>query len=399
MTARKSSCIVNWNDEMDEDCSNPNAYQIYREIDENSNIFDIESEGGNITHIGGDFGNLIYEIEKLMQQIREGKYAFLDNRDSKGKMKPSALAGYLPLMNALLKPHSLSKIYSPSVALFFDICIIKYGLMPGDFCGNPNAYSPVFKMNQGEFFNKLIGEFNVAMLQREFKRKVYARKEAIERGRKSGEEYIGALFEKCARLLVIRVDFGFHSAKPLLSHTTTLNEAQKYFSRFLNNKRGKKLYANVVGYIWRLEYGKEKGYHYHLIFFFDGSKAHKDEYLASKIGEDWIRVTDGKGIYHNCNAHKQKYKRLGIGMISHDDREKRQNLLNVLAYMHKQEQTLREKHLSKTHCWGRGTLPKARRNGAGRPRRSQVVEMPRTKMGDMFSKLMATCHRDMHEGE
>ena len=382
-----------------EELSGLNSFQVYQSIDYNSNTFDVESDGEKIPCLGIDFGNLLYEIERLMQEIREGRRAFVDKKGKNPKLKASSLGGYLPLMNALLKLHSLSKIYSPSVALFFDVCITKYGLMPGDFCGNPNAYSPVFQMTQGEFFNKLIEEFYVAMSQREFKRKMHARKEAIERGRKSGEEYIRALFEKCSRLLVIRIDFWFRSAKPLMPHTTNLHEAQKHLSCFLNNKRGKRLYANVVGYIWRLEYGKEKGYHYHLIFFFYGAKVHKDEYIASRIGEDWIKVTDGKGIYHNCNAHKQRYKRLGIGMISHDDIEKRQNLLNVLAYMHKEEQTLREKHLSKTHCWGRGTLPRARRSGAGRPRRSQVVETPRTSMGTMFSTLMTKCDCDMHKGE
>ena len=385
---QNKACAGDRDAEVGEDISGLNAFQVYQSIDYNSNTFDVEHEGEKIPCLGIDFGNLLYEIERLMQAIRDGKRAFVDKKGRNPKLKAAALGGYLPMMNALLKLHSLSKIYSPSVALFFDVCITKYGLMPGDFCGNPNAYSPVFQMTQGEFFNKLIEEFYVAMSQRGFKRKMYARNEAIERGRRSGEEYIGALFEKWSRLLVIRIDFGFHSDKPLLPHTTRLHEAQEHLLRFLNNKRGKRLYASVVGYIWRLEYGKEKGYHYHLIFFFDGSKVRKDEYIASKIGEDWIEVTDGKGIYHNCNAHKQKYKRLGIGMISHEDREKRQNLLNVLAYMHKEEQTLREKHLSKTHCWGRGALPKARRSGAGRPRRSQVDEISRNTMGAAFDRAM-----------
>jgi hypothetical protein len=57
-------------------------------------------------------------------------------------------------------------------------------------------------------------------------------------------------------------------------------------------------------------------------------------------------------------------------MISHDDEEKRRNLLEVLAYMYKEDQTLREKHADKTHGWGRGTTPSARQNRRGRPRRT-----------------------------
>jgi hypothetical protein len=138
--------------------------------------------------------------------------------------------------------------------------------------------------------------------------------------------------------------------------------------RFLNNRRGKALYSNLKGYIWRLEYGKQKGHHFHLFFFFDGSKVHKDEHLANLIGKDWIKVTNGEGGYHNCNANKQNYKHVGIGMISHGDTEKRLILLDVVAYMHKQDQILREKYSDKIHCWGRGEVPTNRRSPAGRPR-------------------------------
>lgn len=34
----------------------------------------------------------------------------------------------------------------------------------------------------------------------------------------------------------------------------------------------------MVGHIWKLEEGTTKGYHFHLMFFFDGSKVQHDAY-------------------------------------------------------------------------------------------------------------------------
>ncbi len=348
----------------------PTIYQIHKIIDENANIIEIEDGGQKITVIGEDFGNCLFLIERFMREIRAGKKAFSSEKSRHECMKPLALASYLTLMNAFLAVHSPRKTYSPEVSLFFDVCITKYGLVAHDFVGGPNAYNPSFKMKVGEFFNKLIEEMSTRMSGRSFKKKLYARREAIKRGRENAEEYIDALFARWSRLLVLRIDFGFRTSNPILVHPVNLEAAQECLGRFLNNKRGKKLYEALRGYIWRLEYGKLKGYHFHVIFFFDGAKVRKDEYLAGEIGTDWIKVTDGKGIYFNCNAKKLKYKRVGIGMISHDDHEKRRNLLDVVEYMHKEDQTVREKHSPKTHCWGRGRPPSARSSTSGRPRRN-----------------------------
>jgi len=354
---------------------NSTNYEIYKAIDQNLHVFESDAAGTQTTYISLDYGNPLYLIEQFVEKIEKGEKAFSIDLDKCGCMKRLALATYFPIMNHFLAQYCPSKVYSPRVDLFFEMVLVKHGLMVGDFSQNPDAYSPLFKKKEGEFFNELILETFDMALRRAFKRRLYARTEAVNRGLESAKTYVNALYERYARLLVLRVDFGFRTENPLLPHTVGLQEAQEHLARFFNNKRGKKLYANHVGYIWRLEYGKEKGYHFHLFFFFDGSKAHKDEYLASKIGADWIDVTQGKGIYYNCNAHKQKYKRLGIGMIAHDDEEKRRNLLDVLAYMHKEDQTLREKYSDKTHGWGRGTMPRLRQGLLGRPRKALVNKL------------------------
>lgn len=370
---------MNQNSKKFEDPLNPTFYDLYKAIDQNSNTITIEKDG-IVKHFDGiEFGNIIYCAEELVRAIIKGRKAFIISSNHY-VTKRLSLVKYFDMVNSLLALYSPEKIYDPHVELFFQTFVIKYNLQHGDFDRNPNLYNPMFKMSHGELFNQLVEEISIVAARREFKRKLYARTEAVRRGLESAKKYIEGLFARTSRLLVLRIDFGFRNADLVVPHAVGLREAQAHLSRFLNNKRGKTLFASLKGYIWRLEHGREKGHHFHLFFFFDGSKVHKDEYLASEIGKDWIRVTDGKGIYHNCNAHKQKYKRLGIGMISHEDTEKRRILLEVVEYMYKEDQKLREKYAEKTHGWGRGAMPNTRLSGLGRPRRVKPSDSPQYRL-------------------
>jgi hypothetical protein len=360
-------------DQAHEDPVNPSMQQIYAEIDANANIFASDAGGQQRTYIGAEYGNPLYMIERFVERVLNGEKAFSSEVTARGQMKHLTLAKFFNLINGFLAQHSSTKVYSPHVDLFFDIFVVKHGLVPGDFSRNPDRFVPGRNKKDGELFNQLINEIFSQGTRRAFKRRLYARTDIIERGHASAKEYLDDLYKHYSRLLILRIDFGFRTETPMAPHPVTLQEAQEHLARFMNNRRGKTLYVSLVGYIWRLEYGKEKGYHYHLFFFFDGAKVRKDEYIANEIGADWIKVTDGKGIFYNCNAHKQKYKRVGIGMISHDDQEKRGNLLAVLKYMYKEDQTLREKHVEKTHGWGRGVPPRKMKSIVGRPRRPTLL--------------------------
>lgn len=373
---------------------NATFYDIYKTIDQNSNTITIEKDGSVKHFYGMELGSVIFRIEEFVRAIIKSNKAFLIS-SNRCVTKRLSLAKYFDMVNSHLALYSSEKIYDPHVELFFQTFVIKYNLQNGDFGPNPNTYILKFKMSQGELFNQLVEEISIATNTREFKRKLYARKEAIRRGLKSARKYIEALFARNSRLLVLRVDFGFRNTDLIVPHTVGLQEAQTHLSRFLNNKRGKTLFANLKGYIWRLEHGREKGHHFHFFFFFDGSKVHKDEYLAHEIGKDWIKVTDGKGIYHNCNANKQKYKRLGIGMISHDDTEKRRILLEVVEYMYKEDQKLREKYAAKTHSWGRGAMADTRSSGLGRPRR---VKPSNSLHDEMRQKLLRNVYHVSTDG-
>jgi hypothetical protein len=69
----------------------------------------------------------------------------------------------------------------------------------------------------------------------------------------------------------------------------TIEQAKRYLNELLNNRRSNSLFAALGGYIWRLEYGGDgKGYHFHVILFFDGKDRCQDAYNADLIGKGEI---------------------------------------------------------------------------------------------------------------
>lgn len=149
---------------------------------------------------------------------------------------------------------------------------------------------------------------------------------------RSLRRYIGRLFNRYARLLVLRIDLGYaKSPRNQMSESQALEEyhlAKSHRERLYANSRNNAIFDHLVGHVWKLEYGLDKGFHYHVMLFFDGSKVREDINLAKRIGDYWSKVvTNGEGVYWNCNANKDGYRNCGIGMINHFDHDRRNDLI------------------------------------------------------------------------
>lgn len=180
----------------------------------------------------------------------------------------------------------------------------------------------------------------------------------------SNKEYLDALQANHSKLCVVRVDLAY---KKPYSEKITLDEATKDLNRLLNNRRNKpKIFEHNVGYTIKKEYTEDKGVHLHGVFMFDGQKVQKDAHKADELGKYWNeQITKGKGSFYNCN--RNQYPEHGIGMLDHNDAEKRKNLDNALAYLSKDEQHIDLVSDKKERSFIRGTMPKSKGN-VGRPR-------------------------------
>lgn len=180
----------------------------------------------------------------------------------------------------------------------------------------------------------------------------------------SNEEYIDALQANHSKLCVIRLDFAY---KKPYSEELSVKEAIKDHNRLMNNTRNNQtVFGGLVGHISKREYTEDKGAHIHEVLFFDGQKVQKDVFKADQIGKYYVdKITKGKGTYYNCN--RNSYSEHGIGMLNHNDIEKRKNLDKALAYLSKDEQLIKVDD-KKIKSIVRGTIPKSKGN-VGRPRK------------------------------
>jgi hypothetical protein len=210
--------------------------------------------------------------------------------------------------------------------------------------------------------NECVDDIRQEGQSKSFKAKLNSYQRSSNKNYKELTEYVDALFGRYSRLLVLRVDLSYSKE----NSKTTQVQAMRDRERLFENARSNKLFDDMVGYIWKLEHGPEKGFHYHMMFFFDGSNVREDITLAKRIGEYWTGiVTKGRGLYFNCNVGKLAYKSCGIGMVDHTDTQLRKGLRNAVVYLTKTD--LYMKLQTEGRGMGKGLCPSPK-GPRGRPR-------------------------------
>ncbi|MCO7556593.1 YagK/YfjJ domain-containing protein [Metapseudomonas otitidis] len=217
---------------------------------------------------------------------------------------------------------------------------------------------------------KLASKIRENAKSREFITKLKNHRRLSNKNTKEIIKYIRKLFENNARILVIRIDLGYkRETKAKYEESEILEKAKKQRVEFFKYLK-RELKTHLIGFIWKLEYGIDKGYHYHVMLFLDGSKRRQDILIAKMIGEHWkASISKGEGNYFNCNAQKEKYgSQLGIGMIRHSDLNLIANLEKAASYLTKTDYFARLMN-SRGRNLGKGNMPKEReKNSIGRPR-------------------------------
>ena len=233
-----------------------------------------------------------------------------------------------------------------------------YQLLSGPFLDEQFVHATA-RMNH---LNQCVDKIRQEVKSERFLSRLNSYQRSSNKNYKELTEYVDSLFESYSRLLVLRVDLSYSKEYSGTEQT----QAARDLKHLLGNARSNKMFAAMVGYVWKLEHGAKKGFHYHVMFFFDGSKVREDVTLAKRIGEYWVDVvTKGRGLYYNCNAVKYVYSSCGIGMINHADTELREGLRKALIYLTKAD--LYMKLQTEGRGMGRGARP-GPKDSRGRPR-------------------------------
>jgi hypothetical protein len=354
-----------------------NVNQAFKNIVNYEEMFVVQTDDNKLEiHANPEVQDAI-QVISIVQHInqlndQEGTVDSLYILDNKGNYRPSNTTLH-KLLSTLCHTINLDEKYDvPEINAFVEAVKKHVPQHQLTYLQEPIFWSmsqntPINSQRIGlvkaNFLVKLVDEILLQIQKPAYKQAVQNRLERSQNQFQKGMKLINELFEVYCKLLIIRVDFAL-KADSNLSLSDLKNMMRFFLKKVLVNKGELK---GIEGYIWKLEYGVQKGYHYHCIFFMDGSKHSKDSYYAQKLGELWKRVTDDQGIFHNCNKSKFKYRRLAIGPISHDNEEARQNLEIVMSYLSKTDQFLMEKTFKKYRVFGTSTR-KIEKSQSGRPR-------------------------------
>ncbi|PKF32175.1 YagK/YfjJ domain-containing protein [Acinetobacter proteolyticus] len=181
---------------------------------------------------------------------------------------------------------------------------------------------------------------------------------------KSAEKYLSELRKDNGRMVVIRVDL----CLPQELKNIGVHGLKTHFDCFTQKMRRSSL-LKLNGYIWKLEYGFAKSFHYHLIIFLCGRKHSHDIKLAQMIGEMWDKTVGGKNCYFNCHStkHLKHYKDIVVGRLERNDHTKYDRLLNVvIRYFCKKDQFIVHKSILNKKTFDTGRTRSTRKN-LGRP--------------------------------
>lgn len=357
----------------------PEDMQVYCEM---ARDMEIIQEGRNIIQLRGHEPDAIMQIGAITAFVKDALK--LTKRQLQERGLDAALRNKLEtVMHYRADSTALQYLarlqLNPYAWLFF--YILRSRRFLGIECV-PKSLDNWENKSRDQWYADFIGALQQEAQKDSFKKDVQRLKHTATEQANSMLSYVDALFRRYSRILVVRLDLGYRHGVSVLDdqdqpdgRSQSLPLVKDDMERLLNNRRMcKRIFSDMVGYIWKLEYGgRAKGLHYHCFFFFDGSKVREDITRGDMIGEYWRdKITCDDGVYYNCNA--QIYIKRGVGMVEHDDKEKRKVLAKAILYLAKKEQCLRMAvpDVQGKHCrlFATGGKPKPAKR-KGRPRKTE----------------------------
>lgn len=338
---------------------------------------------------GSIYGEMSYHTEYIRKDGRKGRVI-------------SSLGRHLESLHGYSQIYTSEYTFSPLITFFFE----QYRRHPiQDYFTSIDAYDE-FSI---ELFNDFVRTMRKNAVTDKLKKKVLDWESKSNKNMERLIEFEADIFEGDARLMLIRLDFNYHKATftseevecqiaeamrrkerdqanylagkdistpQVVEGRIALEEVQKDRKRFIANMKGKpSLFKHLVGYVWRIEYTRQAGYHMHVLLFFDGTEVQKHEYLAQKIGYYYQDViSEGRSYFENCNTKKSRYgDDWALGQIDHWDGVKRAKLRKAMQYFCKKNQLVQVIPYEGCHLFGCQLAHRKRKGRAGRPRTKGIV--------------------------
>lgn len=158
-------------------------------------------------------------------------------------------------------------LYSEHIEVFI-ACSKEMGLFGQklawtDIWHAPSLTYPQFSgISAAELFNLLVAKLRDRCLSQQTKARARKRRSDADDRAVEYASYVDALLGGCTRLVVLRIDFEYRKE---FKDEIGILDARADLKRFINNQPHNSLFAEQLGYIVKLEYGVQKGLHFHLI--------------------------------------------------------------------------------------------------------------------------------------
>jgi hypothetical protein len=217
--------------------------------------------------------------------------------------------------------------------------------------------------DQVDRINKAVEKVRAFVRSRALRRRLDNIRRCQRANEASARELCAGIRKAFYRALVVRVDLAYVSVragrKGYGASPVTFQQARRDRDKFLKSLRKGPYSEHVIGYVWKMEYGVDKGYHFHVAVFFDGQHRRGDISLANRLGELWKSIaTGGHGTFFNCNMRKEQHERNGrngLGMAARDDHAKWRNVVEyAISYLWKADLFFRFQAPGKFRAFGVG---------------------------------------------
>lgn len=308
---------------------------ILSEFDRDANETDFESGHGSVWQAGQS--GVLIRIERLVNRVlRSTQPAFILNWKGTGgpEIVETSIGRRLREVLPFTSHFGSGHTYSEQPLAFLHACWLigsVHGLDLSQLPIPPTALGP----REAEALNDVVARIRMSACEPWYARIPGDRSYEARQRARTVAEYTASILSYYARTMVVRLDLSYlQRARCGL----TIDQVYDHLDRLRYLVEVHPMFECLVGYAWCIEQGEWDGYHIHGIFFFDGSKECRDVHKGFEIGGLWQNdITGGAGHYENCNAHKERYPRLGIGMIHRNDPEQCLTCIDVMQYIAKDD--------------------------------------------------------------
>lgn len=246
-----------------------------------------------------------------------------------------------------------------------------------------------FLRNDVDQLNAFVDKLRAAAKRTGFMENVANHERGTLKNAKTVRKYLNALYCDYPKILHVRIDLYYKVLWPRPdAYPLSAEQMKADRAKFMRHVR-KKFKDKAIGHMWTVEYGEMKGPHFHLLLHFNGQKVRQGITIAHQLGEHWQHViTNGLGRYWNVNKYEGGFEaqgRRGIGLISHADEKRRENLLRAALYLVKADLFVRMIMPGFGKTFGHGRFRPRQKSNAGRKRKGErlvaAVDAIRTRRG------------------